>query len=94
MSTEKNTKLENEVHQLRTENHTIMKQLQELQGLVARLLPSKAQAGTAGKVLMVMVLSFSLFLVPLTPDSSRHNNQLARGEPGIDKKSPNMHYIT
>lgn len=83
MSTEKNQKLTKEVNQLQSENQTIMKQLQELQELVARFLPSKAQAGTAGTILMVMVLSFSFFLVPLTPDGSRRGNQLARGELGL-----------
>ena len=85
MSTEKNQRQAKEMEDLRIENKSLMKQLQELHELVAKYIPSKAWTGTAGKVLMVLVLSFSLFLVPIVPDRGRHNNQLARGEPKIKK---------
>jgi len=79
LSTEKYQKLAKEADQLRTENKSLSRQLQELQDLVAKFLPSKAKAGTAGTILMVMVLSFSLFLVPLTPDSSLTGGKLGKG---------------
>ena len=80
LSTDKYQKLTKDADQLRVENRSLTRQLQELQELVARFLPSKAKAGTAGTILMVMVLSFSLFLVPLTPDRSHSGNQLTLGE--------------
>ncbi len=76
LSTERYQKLSKEAGQLRMENKSLTKQLQELQELVAKFLPSKAKAGTAGTVLMVVVLSFSLFIVPLTPDKTSTSNYL------------------
>lgn len=64
LSTQKNQQLVKEVDRLQTENQSLMKQLKELQELVTRIFPSKLQAGTAGTMLMVVVLSFSLFVLP------------------------------
>ena len=64
LSTQKNQQLVKQVDRLQTENHSLMKQLKDLQELVANFLPSKLQAGTAGTMLMVVVLSFSLFVLP------------------------------
>lgn len=62
LSTQKNQELVKEVDRLQTENQSLAKQLKDLQELVASFFPSKLQAGTAGTMLMVVVLSFSLFV--------------------------------
>ena len=82
LSTDKYQKLAKEAEQLRTENKSLSRQLQELQDMVAKFLPSKAKAGTAGTILMVMVLSFSLFLVPLSPGNSGQLSKEGGGQLG------------
>ena len=68
LSTQKNQQLVKEVDRLQTENQSLMKQLKDLQELVASFFPSKLQAGTAGTMLMVVVLSFALFVLPPSGD--------------------------
>lgn len=70
LSTHKNQKLVKQVDKLQTENQSLMKKLKDLQELVAGFFPSKLQAGTAGTMLMVVVLSFSLFVFPPAEDNS------------------------
>ena len=69
LSTQRNQQLTKEVDKLRTENRSLAKQLKELQELVASFIPTKVQAGTAGTMLMVVVLSFSLFVLPPSSDT-------------------------
>lgn len=59
--TEKNQELKREVDCLKSENQSLLAQLKKLQTMVLQYNPSRAQAGT---VVMVLILSFSLFLVP------------------------------
>ena len=59
--TERNQELKKEVDCLKSENQSLLAQLKKLQAIVFQYNPSKAQAGT---VVMVLILSFSLFLVP------------------------------
>ena len=59
--TERNQELKREVDCLKSENQSLLAQLKKLQAMVFQYNPSKAQAGT---VVMVLILSFSLFLVP------------------------------
>lgn len=64
LSTERNQHLTKEVDRLQTENKSLSRQLRDLQELVSSLFPSKLQAGTVGTMLMVVVVSFSLFVLP------------------------------
>jgi len=73
LSTQKNQQLTKEVDKLRSENKSLAKQLKELQELVASFFPSKLQAGTAGTMLMVVVLSFALFMLPPTQENPSYN---------------------
>ncbi len=75
LSTQKNQELGKEVDRLQTHNFSLSKQLRELQQLVNQFLPSKVQAGTAGTILMVVALSFSLFLVPNSGGKGAFNYQ-------------------
>ena len=59
--TERNQELKREVDCLKSENQSLLAQLKKLQAMVLQYNPSKAQAGT---VMMVLILSFSLFFVP------------------------------
>ena len=59
--TERNHELKREVDCLKSENQSLLAQLKKLQAIVLQYNPSKAQAGT---IVMVFILSFSLFLVP------------------------------
>ena len=59
--TERNQELKREVDCLKSENQSLLAQLKKLQTMVLQYNPSRAQAGT---VVMVLILSFSLFLVP------------------------------
>ena len=59
--TERNQELKQEVDCLKSENRSLLAQLKKLQAVVLQYNPTKAQAGT---VVMVLILSFSLFLVP------------------------------
>ena len=59
--TERNQELKREVDCLKSENQSLLAQLKKLQAIVLQYNPTKAQAGT---VVMVLILSFSLFLVP------------------------------
>lgn len=59
--TERNQELKKEVDCLKSENQSLLAQLKKLQAIVLQYNPSRAQAGT---VVMVLILSFSLFLVP------------------------------
>lgn len=77
LSTQRNQELTREVDRLKTENQSLSSQLKALQEMVGRFFPSKAQAGTAGTVLMVVVLSFSFFLVP---NDDRLNYQQENGK--------------
>lgn len=77
ISTERNQHLTKEVGRLQAENKSLAKQLRDLQDLVSSLFPSKLQAGTAGTMLMVVVLSFSLFVLPSGDEGSY---QVANGE--------------
>lgn len=78
LSTQRNQQLAKEVVKLQTENKSVTKQLRDLQELVAGLFPSsKLQAGTAGTMLMVVVLSFSLFLLP--PSEDKPGYKVANG---------------
>ena len=79
LSTQRNQHLTKEVDKLHTENRSLAKQLKDLQALVAGFLPSKVQAGTAGTMLMVVVLSFSLFILPPSTNTS-DNYRVANGE--------------
>ena len=59
--TDRNQELKREVDCLRSENQSLLAQLKKLQTMFLQYNPSKVQAGT---VVMVLILSFSLFLVP------------------------------
>lgn len=59
--TERNQELKREVDCLKSENQSLLAQLKKLQTIILQYNPSRAQAGT---VVMVLILSFSLFLVP------------------------------
>ena len=59
--TERNRELKKEVDCLKHDNVSLMSQLKKLQALVAQYNPSRIQAGS---VLLVIVLSFSMFFVP------------------------------
>ena len=59
--TDRNHELKKEVDCLKSENQSLLAQLKKLQAIVFQYNPSKAQAGT---VIMVLILSFSLFFVP------------------------------
>ena len=59
--TDRNHELTREVDCLKSENRSLLAQLKKLQAIVQQYNPSRAQAGT---VVMVLILSFSLFLVP------------------------------
>ena len=59
--TERNQELTREVDCLKSENQSLLAQLKKLQAVILQYNPTKAQAGT---VVMVLILSFSLFLVP------------------------------
>ena len=59
--TERNRELKKEVDCLKHDNISLMSQLKKLQALVAQYNPSRIQAGS---VLLVIVLSFSMFFVP------------------------------
>ena len=81
LSTQRNQELTKEVDNLRTENRSLAKQLRELQELVAGFFPSKVKVGTAGTMLMVVVLSFSLFVLPPSADVHQDNSyKLSNGE--------------
>lgn len=78
LSTERNQRLAKEVDRLKTDNKSLAQQLRSLQELVAGLFPSKLQAGTAGTMLMVLMVSFSLFVLP-TGDDRSVDYQVANG---------------
>ncbi len=59
--TGRNRELKREVDCLKQKNVSLMAQLRKFQALVAQYNPSKVQAGS---VLLVIVMSFSLFFVP------------------------------
>lgn len=84
LSTERNQQLADEVDKLKSHNQFLTKQLKQLQEWVAKFYPSKSQAGTAGTMLMVLVLSFSLFFVPkmsqFTPGGDKLGYQVANGK--------------
>lgn len=77
LSTERNQSLTKEVGKLQTENKSLLEQLKSMQEMVASFFPSKLQAGTAGTMLLVVVLSFSLFVLPNSNIAS--NYQVASG---------------
>ena len=79
LSTQRNQELTKKVDSLQSENHNLSKQLKNLQELVASLFPSKLQAGTAGTMLMVLALSFSLFLFP-SSDNNKVGYQVSSGK--------------
>ncbi len=79
LSTERNQRLAKEVDRLKTDNKSLAQQLRSLQELVAGLFPSKLQAGTAGTMLMVLMVSFSLFVLP-TGDDRSVDYQVANGK--------------
>ena len=56
-----NRRLVQRVNSLESENKSVLTQLRKLQAIVAQYNPSRLQAGT---MVMVLVLSFSLFFVP------------------------------
>lgn len=78
LSTQRNQELTKKVDTLQTENSNLTKQLKNLQELVVGLFPSKLQAGTAGTMLMVITLSFSLFLFP-SSDNDKLGYQVSSG---------------
>ena len=59
--TGRNRELKREVDCLKQKNVSLMSQLRKFQALVAQYNPSRAQAGS---VLLVIVMSFSMFFVP------------------------------
>lgn len=78
LSTERNQHLSKEVNRLQKENKSLVDQLRDLQELVSGLFPSKLQAGTAGTMLMVLMISFSLFVLPR--GDYKTNYQVVNGE--------------
>ena len=60
-STQLNQQLSEKVGLLQSENKSLLQQVQRLQAVVAKLYPTKLQAGT---LLMVLGLSFSLIYMP------------------------------
>jgi cyclic AMP-responsive element-binding protein 3 len=80
LSTERNQHLTKEMDRLQTENKSLAKQLRDLQELVSGFFPSRLQAGTAGTMLMVMVLSFSLFVLPFGDKRNGGGYQVVNGE--------------
>jgi hypothetical protein len=56
-----NNRLRQRVDSLETENKSLLQQLQQLRSMVARIHPTKLQAGT---LVMVLSLSFSLLVFP------------------------------
>lgn len=72
-STQLNQRLSEKVGLLQSENKSLLQQVQRLQAVVAKLYPTKLQAGT---LLMVLGLSFSLIYMPWlrhpSPSGSPH----------------------
>ena len=73
--TDNNRKLHTQVSSLNSENKSLLSQLRRLQAVVKQYNPSRFQAGS---VLLVVVLSFSLFAVP------RYNGTLGRHDSSSD----------
>ncbi len=59
--TNRNKELKREVDCLKQQNTSLMSQLKKLQAIVGQYNPSKAQAGS---MLLVIVMSFSMFFIP------------------------------
>ena len=79
LSTQRNQQLSKEVQRLQSQNQSLVKRMKELQDIIAKFLPSKVQAGTAGTLLVVLILSFSLFIVPFVPAEKAFSYQAANG---------------
>ena len=80
--TDVNHRLMRRINSLEGENKSMFAQLKKLQAIVSQYNPSRLQAGT---LVMVLVLSFSLFFVPRL-HSPRYGGgyQSIKGECGKD----------
>lgn len=73
-----NRELQRKVGALETENRSLLAQLQKLQVLVSQYNPSRMKTGS---LVLVVILSFSLFLTPwLQPRSQQSGYQTIKGE--------------
>ena len=76
-----NRKLQRKVSTLETENRSLLAQLRKLQAMVSEYNPSRMQAGS---LLLVVILSFSLFFAPWlrtsSPSPGGGDYQSIRGE--------------
>ena len=76
-----NQRLIRRIDSLESENKSMLTQLKKLQAIVLQYNPSRLQAGT---LVMVLVLSFSLFFVPLHFPRQGGDYRSIRGECGRD----------
>ena len=78
-----NRELQRKVGALETENRSLLAQLQKLQALVSHYHPSRMKTGS---LVLVVILSFSLFFAPwLQPAGRQRSGYLTiKGESGVD----------